>query len=120
MSLSLKIVLVIIVITYIFFVLRAVKKKKMRLSYLIIWMVIGIVLLVSVILPNFVENVSKLIGFEMPINMIFSVAIFVIIYLIFDLISVISKQEKKIVLLIQEISILKENLKKIENDKKDK
>lgn len=119
MSLSLKLVLVIIVITYIILVLRAVKKKKMRLSYLIIWIIIGIVLLVSVILPNFVENVSKFIGFEMPINMIFSVAIFVIIYLIFDLISIISKQEKKIVLLIQEISILKKRLDKFETEKKD-
>lgn len=115
MSISLKIVLFLIVSTYIIFLLNSVKKNKMKIGYLIVWMGIGVVLIVSLLLPNFVETVSKIIGFEMPINMIFSIAIFVIIYLIYGVISWISKLESKNVMLIQEISLLKKRIEDLEN-----
>ena len=50
----------------------------------------------------------------MPINMIFSVAIFVILYLIFNLTTLISQEQNKNVLLIQEISILKQRIEELE------
>lgn len=114
MSISLKIVLFVIVATYIIFLLNSVKKNKMKIGYLIVWMGIGVVLVVSLLLPNFVENVSKLIGFEMPINMIFSIAIFVIIYLIYGTISIVSELESKNVMLIQEVSLLKKKVEELE------
>lgn len=120
MSRSLKIVLLLAVLIYIFFILAAVKKKKMRINYLIIWMIIGLALVIALLLPNFIEILSKLTGFELVINMIFSGAIFVILYLIFDLTKLMTQEQNKNVALIQEISILKkrvEDLEKRGNDK---
>ena len=54
--------------------------------------------------------------------MIFSVAIFIILYLIFDLTKQISKEQSKNTNLTQEISILKKRVKELEekNGEKDK
>ena len=114
MQISLKIALIVVVLIYILSTLKAVKKKKMRIGYLIFWIIIGFALIISLIIPNLVENVSKLIGFEMPINMIFSAAIFIILYLIFDLTIMVSKQYNENVLLTQEISILKMRVEELE------
>ena len=111
---SLKIALIIILLIYIFCIMKAVKRKNMRIGYLIFWSITGIILIISLLIPNLVENISNLLGFEMPINMIFSAAIFVILYLIFNLTILISKEQNKSVLLIQEISMLKKRVEELE------
>ena len=116
MQQNLKIVLIIIVIMYIFFILKAVKRKNMRINYLIFWSITGVALIILLLAPNFVENISNLLGFGLPINMIFSMAIFIILYLIFDLTKQISKEQNKNINLTQEISILKQRIKKLENE----
>ena len=52
--------------------------------------------------------------------MIFSVAIFIILYLIFDLTKQISKEQNKNTNLTQEISILKKRVKELEEKNGDK
>lgn len=120
MQQNLKIVLIIIVIMYIFFILKAVKRKNMRINYLIFWSITGIALIISLLAPHFVENIASVLGFGLPINMIFSVAIFIILYLIFDLTKQISKEQNKNTNLTQEISILKKRVKELEEKNGDK
>ena len=120
MQLPLKIELICILLIYLFCILKAVKRKNMRIGYLIFWSITGVILIISLLIPNLVDNISSKLGFEMPINMIFSIAIFIILYLIFDLTIIISKEEKKNTMLIQEISMLKkrvEDLEKIKGNK---
>ena len=114
MQISLKMALILIVLIYIFSIMKSVKRKNMRIGYLIFWSITGIILIISLIIPNLVENISNLLGFAMPINMIFSAAIFVILYLIFNLTILISKEQNKSVLLIQEISMLKKRVEELE------
>lgn len=116
MSISLKVALIIIMLIYLFCIAKSVKRKNMRIGYLIFWSIIGVLLIIALIVPNLVDNVSKFIGFEIPINMLFSGAIFIILYLIFHLMTLISKDEKKITLLIQEISMLKQKVEKLEKE----
>lgn len=115
MQISLKIALIIIVLLYIFFIMKSVKRKNMRIGYLIFWSITGVLLIIALLIPNLVENISHIIGFEMPINMIFCVAIFIILYLIFDLTTLISKTQNENVMLIQEISILKKKIEELDN-----
>ena len=114
MQTSLKLALIVIVLIYIFCILKAVKRKNMRIGYLIFWSITGVILIIALLIPNLVENISSFLGFGMPINMIFSIAIFIILYLIFDLTTLISKEQNKNVLLIQEISMLKKRVEELE------
>lgn len=118
MQTPLKIALIVILLIYLFCISKSVKRKNMRINYLIFWSIIGIILIIALIAPNFVENISNSLGFGLPINMIFCFAIFVILYLIFDLTRLITKQENKNTLLIQEISMLKKRVEELEKTEK--
>ncbi|MCI8273611.1 MAG: DUF2304 domain-containing protein [Clostridia bacterium] len=118
MQISLKIALIIILVIYLLCIVKAVKKKNMRINYLIFWSITGIILIIALLVPNLVEDAASLLGFEMPINMIFSIAIFIILYLIYNLTTLISKEQNRNILLIQEISTLKKRVEELEKNNK--
>lgn len=114
MDLTLRIALIVITVIYLCVVLKAIKNKKVQISFSVLWILIGLILFIALAIPNLVENVSKMLGFELSVNMIFCVAIFICFYLIFNLNIMVSKENKKNVLLIQEISILKKKVNELE------
>ena len=120
MQLTLRIALIIITIIYIFMIMRAIKNKKMQISFSTLWIVIGLVLIIAVAIPNMIDNISKLLGFELSVNMIFCAAIFLLFYIVFNFNILLSKENKRNIILIQEISIMKKRIhaleEKIKND----
>lgn len=121
MALTLKIALIAITVIYILLILRSIRRKKMNVSFSIFWIITGIILIIFAIVPNLVETISKVLGFEAPSNMLFVVTIFMAFYLIFNLTTIVSQENKKNILLIQEVSLLKKKVEELEekmNDKK--
>ena len=116
MSITLKITLVIITIIYMFLILKSIKSKKINVSYSILWIITGIILIISAIIPNMIEWISMKLGFETTSNMLFCITIFIIFYLIFNLTTIISEENKKNTLLIQEISLLKNKVSDLEEE----
>ena len=114
MPTRLRILLIFVLIVYLFIILKSVKRKNIRISYLIYWLITGVTLVIALLVPSLVEKISNYIGFGLPINMIFSGAIFVILFLIFDLTKIITKEQNKNVTLIQEVSILKKRVGELE------
>ena len=119
MSISLNVVLIIITLIYLFLVIKSIRKKNLQMSFSIFWLITGIMLIIALLIPNLVENISKLLGFEVPANMVFCLTIFVSFYLIFNLTVSLSKENKKNKELIQEISILKKRVNDIEKKLED-
>lgn len=118
MQISLNIVLIVITLIYLFLVIKSIRKKKLQMSFSIFWLITGILLIFALLIPNLVENISHLLGFEVPANMVFCITIFVSFYLIFNLTISISKENKKNTLLVQEISILKKRVEELEKNAK--
>ena len=117
MALTLKIALIAITVIYILLILRSIRRKKMNVSFSIFWIITGIVLIIFAIVPNLVETISKALGFEAPSNMLFVVTIF----MAFNLTTIVSQENKKNILLVQEVSLLKKKVEELEekmNDKK--
>ncbi len=114
MTLNLKLALIIMVLVYICLILKKIKNKKLELSFSIFWIISGILLIISLAIPNLIEVLTKALGFELPVNMLFCITIFVAFYLIFSLTVRLSKEAKKNITLVQEISLLKERIKKLE------
>lgn len=117
MPTRLRLLLIIVLVVYLFIILKSVKRKNIRISYLIYWLITGVILIIALFVPSLVEKISNYIGFGLPINMIFSGAIFVILFLIFDLTKIITKEQNKNVILIQEVSILKKRVEELEKNK---
>ena len=59
MQSTLKMVLVVILVIYLFIISKSVKHKNMRINYLIFWSIAGILLIIALLAPNFIENISK-------------------------------------------------------------
>ena len=119
MSLSLRIVLLIIVFIYLLVIIKQIRKKKLQINFCIIWIVISLLLIVAVCIPNFIETIAKSLGFEVASNMVFCLTIFIAFYLIFILTLRISQENNKTRELIQQISLLNKKMENLEkNDKK--
>lgn len=115
MQLTLRIALIIITVIYLYYVLKAIKQKKIKISFSIFWILTGGVLIIALAIPNLITNISKMLGFELTVNMIFCTAIFICFYLIFNLNILLTKENKKNIVLVQELSLLKKRVEILEN-----
>lgn len=114
MSITLKIALIIITMIYLYLIISSVNKRKMQSSMSIFWIITGFLLIIAIAIPNLIENISSLLGFEKASNMIFCLTIFIAFYLIFNLTMLLAKQTNRNTSLIQEVSILKRKIAKME------
>ena len=57
MSITLRIALIIVVLIFIFLILKSIKRKKMNITFSLLWLVLGGALIVAVIVPNFIETI---------------------------------------------------------------
>lgn len=121
MTTNLRIALVVITVIYLFLIIKAIKNKKLQISFSMFWILSGILLIIAILIPNLVEYFTKLLGFELSSNMIFCITIFIAFYLIFQLTIRLSKENEKNIALVQEVSILKKRVQEIEEklEKKD-
>ena len=110
MQITLRIALIISTLIYLFIILKAVKNKKIQVSFSVFWLLTGLMLIIALAIPNLITEISKFLGFELTTNMIFCVTIFIAFYLIFNLNIALSKEKNKNVELIQEISLIKKRL----------
>lgn len=114
MSLTLRIALIIIVLIFILLILKSIRRKKMDITFSLFWLVIGALLILAVVVPNLIETISKFLGFEAPSNMLFCITIFIAFYLIFNLTQIASREYKRNVTLVQEVSLLKKKVCELE------
>lgn len=119
MTKSLTIALLIIIVIYLLLILRAIKKGKMQISFSVFWILSGVILIIALIIPEFISKISNALGFAVPSNMIFCATIFIEFLLIFDLTLKLSKEYKRTITLVQEISLLKKRVEKLENENGD-
>lgn len=118
MTINLRIALIVITLIYVVLILKKIKDKKLQLSFATFWIVSGVLLVLAIMIPNLIEYLTKLLGFEVPANMLFCITIFTAFYLIFNLTIKLSKEYQKNVLLLQEISLLKDRVEKLEKKNK--
>ena len=105
------IALIIISILGVLFIVKTVNNSHFFISLAIEWLIIGVIVLLAAIFPEIVFKISKFAGFEIPYNFILFVSTLFLGYQIVSLIVIVSKQQQQIKTLIQEISIIKKNIK---------
>lgn len=108
MTINLKIVSILFILIVLIFIFALLKKNRLNIKYAIVWIVLFIFLLIFTLIPGFLEYLTHLFGFINASNMIFSIFIALLVILTIVLTMIVSSQDKKIRILIQEISLLKE------------
>ena len=107
MSISLIVTSILFCLFIIFFILVLLRKKCISIKYSLIWLVLFSLLFLCTLLPNFLIWITDLLGFATASNMIFSLIIGVLVIITIALTVIVSNQDRKIRLLIQEVSLLK-------------
>ena len=93
------------------FILYLIRKENVNIKYSLVWLVLFVLLLICLIVPGLLESITKLLGFQTSSNMVLSLLIAVLVFINITNTVINSHQDKKIRLLIQEVSMLKKNNK---------
>ena len=112
MSGNLKIVSLTFLIVLVLIIINFLRKDKISAKYAVIWLLTTLVLFLFILFPKVLDNVTSLLGFTLGANMIITGLIVLLICINIALTIIVSNQSKKIELLIQEVSLLKEKYEK--------
>lgn len=111
MDFKLRIFLIVLLFIGIYMIFGTIKKKDLEVRYGMYWTIIFGFMLVLIIFPNIIEFIASLCGFKEAPNLLFLVAIFILFYIVFRIYITLSKLQEINRSLVQEISILKHDLK---------
>lgn len=113
METKLKLTLIIGLIIILMLMIHSVKKDDISVKYSMVWLICIMLMGVAILIPNLLEKICNFLGFELVSNMIFLICIAILFIISFTFTVIVSRQTKKIRLLIQEVSILKSEVEKI-------
>lgn len=108
MSVSLRILLLVFSIVLAFVTTAVVKRGRMPIKYSLLWYFSSLIIFILAVFPFIIEWVAELFGFITLSNLITSIMIGILLFLTMSLTIITAGQKRKITLLIQEISMLKE------------
>lgn len=111
MSLNLTLFAILFSFLIIIFIIRLIAKEKVNIKYAIIWILMFALIIVFTLIPGFLLFLTKLLGFQTASNMILSIIIAVLVIINISNTVINSEQDRKLRLLIQELSILKRGKK---------
>ena len=111
---NLQITLSIAVVCYFIVILYYLKRKMLELKYTLIWLVAGVIMGIMVYFPELLVWFVRILGIESNMNGLYILCIAFIMMILMTLTSIVSRQQLKIRILIQEISILEKRIRELE------
>ena len=105
MSIILRIELIALALVFMFLVFNTVNKRKLWLQYSLIWLLICSGLLLVAFFPGILDWLAELMQIEVTSNLVYLIAIFILVVITFYLTKIVSKQSEQIKTLIQDCSI---------------
>lgn len=99
--------LLVCIFLFVLILLRSLMEKKITMKQAIRWLVVIFAMIIALAFPNVFKMLSVFLGFEITSNMIFFVAIFLLFFIVYYMNIEITQHKKHIILLTQELSILK-------------
>ena len=110
MTLRLQIIIGVILILSLLAIGGAVRAKRLEFRLSLPWLLLLVVLLLMDVFPGIVDWLAKMLGIELPINMLTFCGLGFSLVLIFSLTTSISRLNERQKKLVQEIALLKKQL----------
>lgn len=114
MNLSLQIKMIVFSVLFFLFISYTVKKKHLGVKQSLKWYLASVVFILVSVFPGILFTVSRWVGIIEPTNAVFLIIIAFMLLILFVNNITLSKSQEDIVRLVQEISILKAQLKENE------
>ena len=121
MSDTLRVLLIISSIVLLVWILRTIRKFKVKMEDAIFWLFFSTVVLLLAIFPEITFLLSRIMGFISPVNLVFIVIILLLLEKIFTISLQVSQLEDKVSVLSAELALrAHDSVKSSDNDKKEK
>lgn len=88
-------------------VLAQVRNQRMKEKYAALWLIIGVIMIVLALFPKLLDALSHLVGIETPVNLLFLLAIIMLMGISLHLTLAISKITDDMRTLAEEVAIMK-------------
>lgn len=111
---SLRAFLLIGVAVYLFIVLYMMKTSRFSVKYALIWIIGGVLMLLFAVFPQWVFDVSALVGISDPVNAVFFLFACFTIVMLLSLTSIVTELAGKNLRLIQSQSLLEKRVRELE------
>lgn len=115
MPLNLRLSILVIAIILLIVILKVLNKELIPVKYSLLWMVGIIVLLVLAIWPNLLVYFANYLGFQTIANMVTGVMFVILIFITISLTVIVSGQKRRIIQLVQEVSLLRRKINDIDS-----
>lgn len=116
---TLQVTLSIAVICYFIIILYYLKRKMLELKYTLVWLVVGLIMGIMIYFPELLVWFVRLLGIESNMNGLYILCIAFIIMILMTLTSIVSRQQMKIRILIQELSMMEKRVRELEDAESD-
>ncbi len=114
MSWNLRLAIFIFSLGLFIIIIGFLRSKKIPIKYALVWILSSIILFFVALTPSFSSGIANRIGFEVLSNLVVAIFLILLLYITLVLTMIVSDQRKKMILLIQEISLLKQKVKEVE------
>lgn len=107
----LQVILIIGSLLFMLFTLYMLRKEKLELRYSLLWFVTAVAAIAVAIKPEILILLSQMIGVEMPSNLVFAMAIFFLLIIVFSLSLALSRLGARQRELTQQVGLLENALR---------
>lgn len=114
MSERASVVVVILAIAFAAVVFELVRRRRLSEKYALLWIGIAVVVVLMGVFTNALSALARLTGIAYPPSALFMVAIIVLLLLILQLFTVVSRLTSDVTRLLQEVAILRERLGEVD------
>ena len=118
MTLGLRIILLVIALFSCAFVIRKIRKSQMRIEDTLFWLAIAVGTLALGIFPQIAFWCAKLLGIQSPVNFVYLVFIFILLFKVFILTVQVSQLQERIKNLTQNLAIYRYKNEQEDGDEK--
>jgi len=87
--------------------LELLRRRRLREKYALVWSVLALISLVGAAVPSLLYKLTDLVGFELPVNLIFFIAFLVLFALSVQFSLELGRQEERVRTLAEELAILR-------------
>ena len=96
------------------FMFEMLRRRRLREKYAALWMVVAVLVMVSVAFPRLLDEVSRMVGVTVPINLVFFVALLLLLSVCVQLSAEVSTLEQECQTLAEESALLRNRIERLE------
>lgn len=104
----------IVVVAILIYVFEMLRRQKLREKYAVLWIIVGIGTLVLSAFPQLLSGASKLLGIQIPANLLFIMTLILLVGVCLHLSREQSTAEDEVRILAEELAILRAEFKAIQ------